>query len=183
MKQTNRINRLLLLCIFVAGSFSVSAKKVEIAMTRVWILNDYVEVSVPADFTTMKDSEITKKYGSTEPPQTVYTNADATIRVAFGTRKGGAVEYQFKTTRAKLIEEWTKNDPGLKVLADAGTTVDGKDVGYVSVMHKTPEMNYRFLFIADYRGMQMVGELICPKKEFKTWSGVAETIMNTMDFK
>lgn len=163
----------LVLCI------SATAKKEEITLAKIKMFNDLIEIMVPTTFTVMHDFEMKKAYPENDQPKVVYANADKTIRIAFRNKKSGD-QTKPAVFKDSFYADWQKADPKLKELSNGVTTVDGRDMAFVGAMHKTPEKEFQFLFCTIYKGMFMSGEVITPKKGYKSWVTISELIMKSL---
>lgn len=161
-------------------SINVFSKSEEIKLGKITMFNDLVEIKVPTNFSVMHDYEVKKMYPADNLPKIVHADSLRSIRLAFNYIKGTGVEIRLAAMKAGYLSDWQKTDPKLKELSEGIVTVDGRDMAYLGVLHKSPEKVYRFLFFTDYRGMLLTGELICPKKKYKDWIVVGEKVMYSL---
>ena len=155
----------------------VFSKSEEIKLEKITMFNDLLEIKVPSKFTVMHDYEVKKMYPSDNLPRVVHADSLRGIRLAFNYKKEAGEEIRLAALKAGYLSDWQKADPKLKELSEGLVTVDGRDMAYLGVLHKSPEKNYRFLFFTEYRGMLLNGELICQKKGYKDWILVGEKVM------
>jgi hypothetical protein len=175
--------KLFLLCALTIVSFSASAKKTEIALAKIKLFNDLIEIKVPTHFSGLLDYEIKKNYSSDNLPKAALGDSLRESRLAFFSKKLEIADASVGALRASVVSEFIRNDLNLKELSSGITTVDGREVSYVGILHKSPEKFYRFYFLTVHQGLILSGELITPKKGYKNWIPVAEEIMNSLDIK
>lgn len=167
------------LILIVPLAISAAAKKEEISLAKIKMFNDLIEIKVPTTFTVLHDFEVKKMYGEKDLPKVVYTNADKTIRIAFRNKKSGD-QSKPSVFKDSFYADWLKADPKMKELSNGVTTVDGREMAFAGVLHKTPEKEFQFLFCTIYKGMFMSGEIISPKKGYKPWVELGNQIMNSL---
>lgn len=167
------------LILTIPFAISATAKKEEITLAKIKMFNDLIEIKVPTTFTVMHDFEVKKVYPENDLPKVVYANADKTIRIAFRNKKSGE-QTKPAVFKDSFYADWQKADPKLKELSNGLATVDGRDMAFVGVLHKTPEKEFQFLFCTIYKGMFMSGEIISPKKGYKPWIDLGNQIMNSL---
>lgn len=174
---------LILSLLTVFANVVVFSKSEEIKLGKIAMFNDMVEIKVPSTFTVMHDYEVKKMYPADNLPKVVHSDSTRSIRLAFNFRQSTKEEARLAAIRAGYLSDWQKADPKLKVLSEGLSTVDGRDMAYLGVLHKSPEKNYRFLFFTEYKGMFLTGELISPKKGYKDWILIGSEIMNSFHLK
>lgn len=172
-----------LLFALMATSFSSFAKKTEIKLSKIKLFNDLIEIKVPTHFSGLLDHEIKKYYSADKLPKTALGDSLRESRLAFYSKKLEVADAGVGALRASVLSDFIREDLNLKELSSGIIKVDGRDVSYVSIMHKSPKKFYRFYFLTVHQGLVLSGELITPKKGYKNWIPIAEEIMKSLDIK
>ncbi len=170
-------------CWALLSPSAVLAKKTEITLAKIKLFNDLIEIKVPTHFSGLLDYEIKKYYGSDNLPKAALGDSLRESRLAFFSKKLEIADASVGALRASVVSEFIRNDLNLKELSSGIVSVDGREVSYVGILHKSPEKFYRFYFLTVHQGLILSGELITPKKGYKSWIPAAEEIMNSLDIK
>lgn len=162
---------------------TVSAKSIEITLGKIKMMNDLIEIKIPSHFSALLDHELKQNYTGDHLPKVAYADSLREVRLAFYTKKNEVAEAGIGAIKASILSDFLKDDLKLKELSNGLVTVDEREMGYLSILHKSPKKFYRFYFMTLYEGVVLSGELISPKKGYKTWIPVAEEIMKSLNIK
>lgn len=176
--------RFLIFVLLASSINSAFSKKAEITLGKISLMNNQVEIKIPTHFSALLDHEVKKFYPEDNLPKVAYADSLREVRLAFYMQKNENKDLGAGAIKAAAITEFLKNDLKMKELSNGVTTVDGSEMAYVGILHKSPEKFYRFYFLTVYKkGLVLAGELISPKKGYKTWIPIGEEIMNSLDVK
>jgi hypothetical protein len=176
--------RLLLLvvcCVFF--SVNASAKKIEVTLGKIKLMNALIEIKIPSHFSALLDHELKTHYNPEALPKAAYADSLREVRLAFYSVKNKYTDAGMGAIRASFLSDFMESDLKLKELSGGLTEIDGREAGYMSILHKSPKKYYRFYFLTIYKGMILAGELISPKKGYKNWLQPAVDIMNSLHIK
>lgn len=184
MVEKNIIMIRTLFLVFLTSSInSAFSKKAEITLGKISLMNNQVEIKIPTHFSALLDHETKKYYSEDKLPKVAYADSLREVRLAFYMQKNENKDLGAGAIKANVITSFMEADLKMKELSNGMTTVDGSDMAYVGILHKSPEKFYRFYFLTVYKGLVLAGELISPKKGYKTWIPIGEEIMNSLDVK
>ncbi|MBK9191298.1 MAG: hypothetical protein IPM77_07170 [Crocinitomicaceae bacterium] len=164
-------------------SSNVFSKKIEISLGQISMMNNQVNIKIPTHFTDFLDFEIKKYYPTGTQPKVAYGDSLRECRLAFYMQKNEKTDNTVGGLKADLLQSWMEADLKLKELSNGIISVDGHDVAFLEVMHRSPEKYYHFHFLTLHKGLHLAGDLVCPKKGYKEWMPVAVEIMNSLDIK
>jgi len=169
------------LCMFLTSflNFSALAKKEEITLARIKLFNDMISIKVPTSFTVMHDHEVKKMYPLNDLPKIVHANEDKSICLALNHNKIASEQFTVSAYKDKFLKDFKNIDPKLKEIENGSITVDGRDMAFLGVLFKVPEKKYRFVFFTEFKGVLLSGELVSPKKGYKSWVEIGVEIMNS----
>jgi len=165
--------------LFLLYGFGIG-KDPDVKLNKIKIFKDLIEIKVPSHFVAMKDFEIKKYYPKEGLPQLVFSNSDKSRRLAFDTEDLGTVETSITDLKNRFEKMLKGLYPKAKWKGNNIISVDGRDMGYLELITKKPEKNYRLMFFTSFKGRLLIGNLICPKKKYKVWQKIGNEIMNSL---
>lgn len=177
------INKFLITGVLLFLSLAVFSKKSEITLGKIRLMNELIEIKIPTHFSALLDHEVKQNYPAEKLPKVVYGDSLREVRLAFYSKKSEVAEAGTGALKASVLSDFLRDDLKLKELSNGITVVDNREMGYLGILHKSPEKFYRFYFLTVYKGLVLSGELISPKKGYKTWIPIGEEIMNSLDIK
>lgn len=159
------------------------SKQGSIQLTSIKLMNNLIEIKIPSHFSALLDHEIKLNYPGTKVPKVAFADSLRLVRLAFYTEKNAVQEAGVGAIKASAISDFVKEDLKLKELSNGIETIDGRETGYVEIMHKSPEKMYRYYFLTVYKGLILSGELISPKKGYKSWISIGPEIMRSLNIR
>lgn len=180
MKQ---VRFLLIGVLVLLQTFAAHSKSIEITLGKIKLMNDLVEIKIPTHFSALLDHEMKQMYPARQP-KVAYADSARSVKLAFFSERYNEMkDAGTGALKAEKINGFLKEDPKAKELSSGLETVDGRDMAYSGILHKSPEKVYRFFFLTEFKGIVLSGELLSPKKGYKNWLGVAPEIMRSLDIK
>ena len=171
------------LLLITCFSLNASAKKIEVTLAKIKLMNALAEIKIPAHFSALLDHEMKAYYDPEALPKAAYGDSLRDVRLAFYSQKNKYTDAGMGAIKASFLSDFMRDDLKLKELSGGIAEVDGRETGYMSIMHKSPKKHYRFYFLTIYKGLILSGELISPKKGYKDWIQPAVDIMYSLDIK
>jgi len=172
-----------LVIILVIVSTTAFAKKEEITLSKIKLMNDLIEIKIPTHFSALLDHEVKQNYPAEKLPKAAFADSLREVRLAFYSKKNDYGEAGMGALKASCLSDFLRSDLKLKELSNGIITIDNRDTGFMGILHKSPKKFYRFYFLTVYKGIILSGELISPKSGYKNWISPAEAIMNSLDIK
>lgn len=168
-------------CLFTFLSFS--KKDPEISLKEIDLFSKTVKIKIPAEFKTLGDSKIKQTYQGLPTIKLVYTNDDATVRIAFGSDDLLADD-RVLPKMTNMMKDWLKGRLAKNKWKGEGVKiVGGNKFGYLEYILKKPEKYYEHMFFVLYRGQMLSCSIHSPKKGYKFWKGIAEQMMESLVLK
>ncbi|MBK7128319.1 MAG: hypothetical protein IPM74_12180 [Crocinitomicaceae bacterium] len=169
---------------FIAGilfnSFLVMAKKIDIQLGTIKLMSDKIEIKIPSHFSALLDHEMKTNFTTERMPKVAYGDSLRESTLAFYMKKSEMTDATVTGLKAAYLSEFLSQDLKLKELSNGVDMIDGRDVGFLGIMHRSPEKKYRFFFFTIYKGMILSGEFITPKKGYKLWLQPCIEMMRSM---
>lgn len=173
----------LVLALWVISPVGVFAKKIDVTLGKIKLMNALIEIKIPSHFSALLDHELATYYNPEALPKAAYADSLREVRLAFYSVKNRYTDAGMGAIRASYLSDFLRDDLKLKELSGGVVEVDGRETGYMEILHKSPKKCYRFYFLTIYKGLILSGELISPKKGYKNWILPAEEIMKSLDIK
>ena len=98
-----------LFIVMLAGLLMAATSEIELETKS--LLDDRIELKVPADFDLMDEAVIKMKYPTEQRPTLVYTNERASINVAINLTENPASQELMETYREAFLENFKTNFP------------------------------------------------------------------------
>jgi hypothetical protein len=160
---------------FIAAGEKVELKKVD-------LIDNKLEVAIPATFNKMTEDVLQKKYPSAKPPQLAYTNAKTTINIAFSETPNAVKDEQIPEAKESLknavkanAEEWCD---------DGVAKVNGKNVAYMEFVNNAADGKiYNRMMLMEADSKLVIISFNCLEKDKPDWQPIAKEIMNSIKVK
>jgi hypothetical protein len=162
----------------------VSATFPEIKLELKSLLNDKVELKIPADFEIMPDEMIRTKYPSSNRPALVYTNKSGGINVALNLTPHEANQDLISSYKDNFVLTFKDAYPSADWKDSGVKKINGRKVGFLELV--TPAIDteiYNLVFFTDLEGKLLLCTFNCTKKNSREWVPVAKEIMNSLKIK
>lgn len=156
------------------------AKVKEIQLAKVKLMNDKLEILIPTHFTALLDFEIKQNFPEDNKPKIVFGDSLRECKLALYSVKNEKADAGIGALKASILSNFLAADLKLKELDNGITAVNGREYGYLEILHKSPKKSYRFFYFTNYKGYLLEADLTCPKKGYKNWTEIAREIMNSM---
>ncbi len=148
------------------------------------LLEDKIELKIPADFEIMSEKMLLSKYPKEERPQFVYTNEKGTIYVAINHTKHPASQNNIKTYQEQAIASFKSIYPQAEWIDDGVININDRKQGYVEFVAKTEDAEvYNLMFFTDLENRLLICTFSCTKKAMEEWVSVAKEIRESLKIK
>lgn len=179
------MNRFFGVCLLgILGFVLVSATVLSGKLEKKAILNDRVEVLVPADFEVMSEELMRVKYPSERRPTLVYSDKAASVNVAFNHTTNRATQAQLEAYKNNFVATFKNMYPTAEWLGSGVKEINGRKVGYLELV--TPAVDqkvYNLMFFTDLDGRLLLATFNCVDRKRKDWLEPAQQIMHSLTVK
>ncbi|MEO9532679.1 MAG: hypothetical protein ABJG68_16750 [Crocinitomicaceae bacterium] len=160
-----------------------SVQKSKIKYERIGLLNQQVEINVPADFKVMDDAKMKKSYQEEAMPKVAYSNEEQSIKIGFGSESISSKESGIPVLTIRFEKLLQKLHPKAKWKDKGVQIINGHKVGYIEYINKKPTKFYELLFFTSFKGQLLSCTFHAPKKRYKPWKLVAHEMMQSLTIK
>ncbi len=161
-----------------------SATLDKITLVPKLLLDNKVELKIPADFGIMNDEMMKLKYPSERRPTLVYSNTSGGINVAVNLTKSKANQDLITTYMDSFVRTFKNIYPTAEWKDSGVTVINGRKVGYQELI--TPALDtkiYNLMFFTDLDGQLLLCTFNCVEKNIKEWEPYAKEIMQSLTIK
>jgi len=148
------------------------------------LLDDKVELKIPADFDIMSEEMMKLKYPSERRPSIVYTNEAASINVALNLTENRASQEAIEPYLDNLLQTFKNMYPSAEWTGSGIEVIDGRKVGYMKLI--TPAIDteiYNCIFFTDLDGKLLLCTFNCVRDSKEEWQPIADEIMQSLKVK
>ena len=171
-----------LFIVMLAGLLMAATSEIELETKS--LLDDRIELKVPADFDLMDEAVIKMKYPTEQRPTLVYTNERASINVAIYLAENPASQELMETYREAFLENFKTNFPDAEWKNSEVIEVNGRAVGYLEFIVSAPDSKiYNRLFFTDLNDQLLLCSFNCTTEHMAEWESVSEDIMHSLKLK
>lgn len=175
------MNRIKIIVITILTIVITTAFKSTIDLKTKSLLNDKVELRIPAEFDIMSEELLKMKYPSERRPTLVYSNESGEINIALNLTQNQASQQLIPTYKDNLVKTFKNLYPTAEWISSGVENINGKKVGFLELV--TPAINteiYNLMFFTDLDGNLLLCSFNCTKKNVEEWKPTAKKIMNSL---
>jgi len=148
------------------------------------LLEDKIELKIPADFKIMSEKMLLAKYPKEERPKLVYTNEKGTINVAINYTENPASQNNIKTYQEQAVSSFKSIYPKAEWIGHGVININDRKVGYVEFVAMAEDTEiYNMMFFTDVENRLLICTFNCTKKAMKEWVSVAKEIRGSLKTK
>jgi hypothetical protein len=141
------------------------------------LLENKIELKIPADFKIMSEEMLVVKYPREERPGLVYTNDKGTINVAINLTKNPANQNNIKAYQEQAVESFKGLYPQAEWIDYGVMNINNKKVGFVEFINMAEDTDvYNMMFFTDLENQLLICTFNCTKKTMEKWKPVAKEI-------
>ncbi|MDG1332233.1 MAG: hypothetical protein P8P74_07875 [Crocinitomicaceae bacterium] len=157
---------------------------IKIDLDKKSLLNNRIELKVPAEFNIMSEEMMKIKYPSENRPKLVYSSETGGINVALTLSTSEADQESIPTYLADFKRAFKNAYPSADWKGSGVKTINDRKVGYIELV--TPALDteiYNLMFFTDLDGQLLICSFNCVKKNIAEWKPTAKEIMNSLKVK
>jgi hypothetical protein len=174
--------KLLSLCLSCLLLSSLTPDKIELVPKL--LMNNKIELKIPADFELMNEEMLKLKYPSERRPTLVYTDKSGGINVALNLTKSKATQDLINSYKDYFVSTFKNLYPTAEWKETGVKVINGRKVGYQELI--TPALDtkiYNLMFFTDLDGQLLLCTFNCVEKSLKEWEPYAKEIMQSLTLK
>ncbi|MEZ5069899.1 MAG: hypothetical protein R2751_02755 [Bacteroidales bacterium] len=169
------------LALAVLSLILISSKISDVDLVVKSLLDDKVELKIPASFEIMSEEMTKTKYPSERRPTLIYTNETGEINVALNLTQNQASQEMINAYQESFVKTFKTLYPSAEWIETGVADINNRKVGYLELI--TPAIDteiYNLMFFTDLDGKLLLCTFNCTIDSIDNWTPIAKEIMKSL---